>query len=412
MKIFSGSSVLLGSLLLSSFFFSCSKNTEKEKGDSLTISDVLEFDTLLISNAANQWFARALADFTGDGLLDVVFINQAGFGGELGILIGSRDQNWKIDWVADVAPNGGTFSCGDIDIADIDGDGKIDILAPQNNGEWTDKPKEQTFFWYSYPEKEAHFIGKTSQYIKDVSVVDLNKDGKPDLAGLSFDGSYLVIFEQVGPDEWKVIKENPGVNLHEGMDTGDIDGDGYVDIAATGYWLRNPGGDISGDWFFLEIDSLWHNQSGDWSRNATKHFCADIDNDGKSEVFISHSERAGYPVAYYRLLDAELNSWEKHIIVDTLPAAHTLQVFDMDNDGDPDVVTGVNKNRAINIGVEEWPVIIAFNEGNGAWRQQTVDLKGIYNGHVSDFEGDGDMDIFRLISHDDNTYELLLNQTK
>jgi hypothetical protein len=245
-----------------------------------------------------------------------------------------------------------------------------------------------------------------------VSIVDLNKDGKPDLAGLSFDGSYLVIFEQVGPDEWKVIKENPGVNLHEGMDTGDIDGDGYVDIAATGYWLRNPGGDISGDWFFLEIDSLWHNQSGDWSRNATKHFCADIDNDGKSEVFISHSERAGYPVAYYRLLDVELNSWEKHIVIDTLPAAHTLQVFDMDNDGDPDVVTGVNKNRAINIGVEEWPVIIAFNEGNGAWRQQTVDLKGIYNGHVGDFEGDGDMDIFRLISHDDNTYELLLNQTK
>lgn len=88
------------------------------------------------------------------------------------------------------------------------------------------------------------------------------------------------------------------------------------------------------DWKLREIDSIWHNQTGDWSQNATKHSCADIDEDGKSEVFISLSERAGYPVAYYKLIDAEINHWEKHIIIDELPAAHTLQVAVLDNDGD------------------------------------------------------------------------------
>ncbi len=391
--------------------FYCQTRENKEDTN-VAVNDILKFDTLLISDEANQWFARALADFNGDGLLDVAFINQAGFGGALGVMIGSKKAHWEIDWIAEAAPNGGTFSCGDIEVGDIDGDGKVDILAPQNNGEWTDKPKEQTFYWYSYPEKEAHFIGKTSQYVKDVSIVDLNEDGKPDLAGMSFDGSYVFIFEQVNPDEWKLISEYHGVNIHEGMDVGDIDGDGYKDIAAAGYWLRNPGGDIAGDWQFLTIDSLWHNQSGDWSRNATKNFCADVDKDGKMEVFISHSERGGYPVAYYDLLDAEANVWEKHVIIDSLPAAHTLQVFDMDGDGDLDVVTGVNKNRAINIGVETWPVLIVLNEGNGVWRQLVIDQKGIYNGHVGDFEGDGDLDIFRLISHDDNTYQLLENQAK
>jgi hypothetical protein len=370
------------------------------------------FDSLPISNKANQWFARALSDLNGDALLDVAFINEAGLGGALGVMLGSREGNWDIDWIAETAPNGGVFSCGDIAVGDIDGDGKIDILGPQANGEWTDKPKEHTFYWYSYPEKEAHFIGKSENYIKDVSLADLNKDGKLDLIGISFDGSYVIIYEQITPDEWKQVQLLEAPNIHEGMDVGDIDGDGYIDIAANGYWALNPKGDMNSDWKLQEIDSIWHNQTGDWSRNATKHFCADIDGDGKSEVFISHSERAGYPVAYYKLIDVKTNQWEKQIIIDMLPAAHTLQVADMDNDGDLDVLTGVNRNRAINIDIKEYPVIIMLNDGSGKWTEKIVDMASIYNGHVGDFEGDGDLDIFRLTSHDASKYELLINQLR
>ena len=395
-------------VLCISIFGLLSCGSKKEKALTHIKNKELNFDTLIISNEANQWFARALADMNNDGLLDVAFINQAGFGGGLAVMIGSRDAGWKIDWIAETAPNGGVFSCGDMELGDIDGDGKIDVLGPQNNGEWTDKPKEHTFYWYSYPEKEAHYIGKSDQYIKDVSLVDLNNDSKLDLVGISFDGSYLIIFKQITPDDWKVVQKLEVTNVHEGMDVGDIDGDGFIDIAANGYWVKNPSGVMEDDWKIMEIDSIWHNQTGNWSRNATKHFCADIDNDGKSEVFISHSERAGYPVAYYKLMDANNNVWEKNIILQELPAAHTLQVFDMDDDGDLDVVTGINKNRAIKINVMEWPVIVAINEGNGVWKRQVVDNKGIYNGQVGDFDGDGDLDIFRLISHDDKRFEVLI----
>lgn len=385
---------------------------KKENQQATKESTEKSFDSLIISNKANQWFARALSDLNGDGLLDVVFIDQAGFGGSLGVIIGSRNAGWEIDWIADTAPNGGVFSCGDIEVGDIDGDGKTDILAPQNNGEWTDKPKTHTFYWYSYPEKEAHYIGVSKEYIKDVSLADLNKDGKLDLVGISFDGSYVIIYKQIDPDNWEVVQLLEGPNIHEGMDVGDLDGDGYLDIAANGYWAKNPQGEMDGDWQLKEIDSIWHNQTGDWSQNATKHYCADIDHDGKSEVFISHSERAGYPVAYYKLINAEDNLWEKHIILDELSAAHTLQVADMDNDGDLDVLTGVNRNRAINIDVQDWPVIIMLNEGSDKWTRKIVDMESIYNGHVGDFEGDGDLDIFRLTSHDAEKYELLINQIK
>ncbi|MCK5344021.1 MAG: VCBS repeat-containing protein, partial [Candidatus Heimdallarchaeota archaeon] len=175
-------------VLCISIFGLLSCGSKKEKALTHIKNKELNFDTLIISNEANQWFARALADMNNDGLLDVAFINQAGFGGGLAVMIGSRDAGWKIDWIAETAPNGGVFSCGDMELGDIDGDGKIDVLGPQNNGEWTDKPKEHTFYWYSYPEKEAHYIGKSDQYIKDVSLVDLNNDSKLDLVGISFDG--------------------------------------------------------------------------------------------------------------------------------------------------------------------------------------------------------------------------------
>jgi hypothetical protein len=395
-------------LIIFSIGFTACQNRDKIK--TTANESLLHFNSLIISNEANQWFARTLIDLNKDGLLDVVFINQAGFGGELGVLTGSKESGWEIDWIAEKAPNGGTFSCGDIEVGDINGDGKIDILAPQNSGEWTDKPKEHTFYWYTYPEKEAHYIGKSDMYIKDVNLADFNKDGKLDLVGISFDGSYVIIYQQLTPDKWKVAQMIEADNIHEGMDVGDFDGDGFVDIAANGYWVKNPAGNMDSEWEIKDIDSIWHDQTGDWSRNATKHFCADIDKDGKSEVFISHSERAGYPVACYRLVDAGSNIWQKEILIDSLPAAHTLQVFDMDNDGDFDVVTGVNKNRARDIGIMKWPLYIFLNKGDGVWEQTLIDKNGIYNGHVGDFEGDGELDIFRLISHDDKKFEILLNQ--
>ncbi|MCG8311208.1 MAG: VCBS repeat-containing protein [Cytophagales bacterium] len=401
------------------YFFLClffglitaeSCRNKKENKQIEPVSREITFDSLMISNEANQWFARALSDLNGDGLLDVAFINEAGLGGALGVMIGSLQDNWEIDWIAELAPNGGTFSCGDIEVGDIDGDGKTDILAPQNNGEWTDKPKEQTFYWYSYPEKKPHYIGKTDQYIKDVDLADLNNDGRPDLVGISFDGSYMIIFEQITPDKWRTARLLEAPNIHEGMDVGDIDGDGFIDITANGYWARNPNGNMDGAWKLQSIDSVWHNQSGDWSRNATKHFCADLDKDGRSEVFISHSERAGYPVAYYKLIDAGENLWEKYVVLNELPAAHTLQVGDMNNDGYLDVVTGVNRNRAVNIDVSAWPLIIMFAHESGQWIKNVVDMNSIYNGHIGDFEGDGDLDIFRLTSHNASKYELLINQ--
>lgn len=66
-----------------------------------------------------------------------------------------------------------------------------------------------------------------------------------------------------------------------GLDSGDVDGDGFTDIVATGFAFYNPGENLKKPWKVENIDSRWNTQTGDWSRNGTKTFLRDLDDDEK-----------------------------------------------------------------------------------------------------------------------------------
>ena len=382
-------------------------------------SAALRFEAVPIEDEAELWWARVPGDVNGDGLVDFIVQNNNGFGGWLAWYeAADGGRTWTRHLIADKAPNDSLFAAGDLDAGDIDGDGDIDALGIQQAGEWEDAGAPALIYWYENTFADgdstwtSHPIGEVPDAVKDVNLVDLNADGLLDLAVMTFEESTMSIFRQDAPDDWTKVQEMTIENLHEGMDACDLDSDGDVDLAANGYWLDNPGDDLTGTWDVRSIDRRWHTQTGDWSRNATKVFCRDITGDGRPEVFMTHSERSGYPVAWYEAPAEKDGEWTMHTVADSLPAAHTLQVFDMDGDGDQDVVAGVNKNRAVNLGIETWPVVIYLNRGDGAtWTPQVITEEGIYNGQVIDLEGDGDYDLFRLVTHDENIFEVLVNQT-
>lgn len=372
------------------------------------------FQIHTIDENADMWWARVLVDLNGDGLIDIALQNNNARGGWLGWLEASDGgKKWKRNIIAETAPNGEAFASGDLDAGDIDGDGDIDIIAVAHTGEWDDGGGPSTIYWYENPSWKAHKIGEAMGFVKDFNLVDFNKDGKLDLCAGVFATNTLTIIRQDSPAKWTTVHQIKIHNLHEGMDTGDIDGDGDNDIAANGYWIESPGGNLANDWAVHLINKKWNNQDGDWSRNATKNFCRDIDGDGRAEVFISHSERSGYPVAYYSAKDPKVGPWDEHILLTELVAGHTLQVFDFDNDGDFDILTGINKNRAKGLEVNEWPVMLLLNQGdNKTWSKQSLTNDGIYNGQAADFDGDGDIDILRLQTHDGKQLEAWMNQTK
>ena len=372
----------------------------------------MEFTSHRVVDDARWWWALTVGDVTNDGLQDVVYIDNNANGGYLGYREGTRDTGvWKTIVIAKTPPTGGTFAAGDLETGDMDGDGDQDVLAVKHTGEWDEAGAPAEIFYYENPTWKAHAVGMAKDAVKDLSIGDFDGDGLADLAVLTYDESNLRIHRQRADGSFTLVQDISQEGLHEGMDVGDLDGDGNLDITANGFVFTNPGGNLKSDWIVSVIDDKWHNQTGDWSANGTKSFVADIDGDGSPEVFISHSERGGYPLAYYsRNGDG---TFTEHVVVEDLPAAHTLQVFDMDMDGDADIVTGVNYARAVNLEpkVSNFPVLVLTNDGRGNFERKTVGTEGIYNGRVADFEGDGDYDIFRYPNHEATDLFLLENET-
>ncbi len=380
-------------------------------GPQNTENKPLVFQATEAADDVNWWWAITVADVTGDGIQDLVHIDTNSTGGYLGFRTGQTTPGiWEKTVVAETAPDGRKFASGDLETGDFDGDGDIDLIGVSHPGEWSDAAATAQLYWYENPSWEPHPIGECLGAVKDLSSADFDADGKLDLAVLNFHNHQLRIYQQQDDGSFALALDSKQEGLHEGMDVGDLNGDGKLDIAANGYAFLNPG-KITDEWTVETIDVRWHNQEGDWSQDATKNACGDIDGDGTDEVFISHSEQSGYPIAYYsRESDG---TWTQTIIAEELSSCHTLQVFDMDLDGDLDVLAGVNKDRAWNLDVRDFPINIYLNDGTGKnFEVKTIAEGGIYNGRVADLEGDGDFDLFRLTGHEAKSLEVQINQVR
>ena len=390
---------------------SCQEKTSKSTSETqVQTKKELTFVAKKIADSAKLWWAHTPVEINGDGITDLVFINNNASGGYLGYYEGQKGEGlWKLNVIAKKPPTGGLFASGDLECADIDGDGDTDVLAIKHPGEWADADVRAELFWYKNPEWDSYPIGTVPDAVKDVSFADFDNDGKIDLSVLTFEEHTLSVFKQNDADNWeRVLFVNDNQALHEGMGTGDVDGDGYRDIVANGFVFYNPGKDLKNEWQEKNIDTIWNNQEGDWSRNGTKIFMRDLDGDGKDEAFISHSERAGYPLKLYRNING---SWESEIIADSIPACHTLQVYDFDKDGDYDVLAGINRGRAVNLNIDHFEIFIFLSEDNYQnWKPMVIGTEGIYNGQVADYDGDGDYDIFRYPDHESKDFYLLENR--
>lgn len=370
------------------------------------------FSQRKIVDDAEWWWALNIGDVTGDGIQDLVYINNNANGGYLAYRKGQTEPGlWKETVIAETPPMGGTFAAGDMETGDFDGDGDIDVFAVKHTGEWDDSTEAAELFWYENPSWKAYPIGDIKGALKDVSLADFDNDGLLDVATLTFHNENLRVFRQAGDGTFTLLQDITLKNLHEGMAVGDFDGDGFTDIVANGFSFRNPDGKLDQDWVFQTIHPRWHNQEGDWSRNGTKAAMADFNGDGRSEVVITHSERKGYPVSKYTYSSSGL--WLEYTLLQQLTAGHTLQIDDFDLDGNLDLLAGVNKGRAVNLGDTRFPVLIFFNAGD----HSSVEIlkitdRGIYNGRTSDYDGDGDIDILRLPEHGSKEVFLLENTAR
>jgi len=240
----------------------------------------------------------------------------------------------------------------DVDLADLDGDGDLDIAASAYTGDcfsWFENPgvKGVTGAWKQHQFDKAKEIANT----RTIAVVDFNRDGKPDLLGSAAYGHHVVWYENTGEPAEKMFRRHVIDNTTHMPTHGhpvDLDGDGDHDVLMA-FGIRGPSTDVDSH------QVAWYENLGDqdggvtWKKHAIgpltfgfEAVTGDLDGDGDLDVIASAcngGQKGLGEIVWFENTGDVKGSWKKHTFK-PYSAAVTLIVMDFDADGKLDIACG------------------------------------------------------------------------
>ena len=270
-------------------------------------------------NANSDFEASSAFDVNNDGKLDIV-------SGDTWY----EAPDWKPHHVRDVARSGRTYrDCFATLPMDVNADGYTDFITvayfPKNVG-WVENPGKPDKDW-TYHEID---LPGTSEAAK---LVDLTGDGKPEILPNPTNVVVWYELEKAGPKPtWKKHDFGKEAAGH-GVGSGDINGDGRVDLLTPKGWFEAPADPRNDTW-------TWH---GDWNLGATgiQILSRDVDGDGLSDVVFGKGHDYGlYWLKQSRGADGK-PAFTQQTIDESIASVHSLIWADIDGDGKPhELVTG------------------------------------------------------------------------
>ena len=358
---------------------------------------VYSFESLSIGARFNHFvldkihpLQLAAGDINGDGFPDLFGAVDFESGKKIGLY-------WYLypTWKRHTISEGVNFRADDMECGDVDNDGDPDLVVTVDEDGKT--------FWYENPRPsgdpattrwKSHRIGLNGDYVKDVELGDIDGDGRLDVIVRGH--QILNVFKQNNNNYWSSIS----IPIHnkEGLDIGDIDNDGDLDIVLNGYWIETTKDLFKGQWKVHSIDRKWYTEeTGHWEDNCANVVVEDMDQDGRNDILLCHSEKTGWPISWYSSFNPRTGPWYEHVVTPKFNYCETLQAFDMNKDGSIDVVAGEMKKS------EAFGDLVIFyqNQIQEEWvREVVAERIGIYDVLVVDIGSDKDYDI--IGSHDYN----------
>lgn len=243
---------------------------------------------------------------------------------------------------------------------DIDGDGRKEIIATKNkaSGEsWYDglssdlvwmKPIDPTAGRW-----EEYRIGTgAGDWPHGILLAPLLPEGRLALvvgyhsAGSNHDSPELFEVPEDPRQQW--VKRNlADISYGEQFQANDLDDDGNLDIIGGYFWLENDGRGEFHLHRFAEDRIALSTDTDTTYRAPGRIAFADLDGDGRSELVMGE-ESLDYPkraippghLTWFEVpSDARLGKWKKHII-DKIRCPHSLSTADIDGDGQIEIVVG------------------------------------------------------------------------
>ncbi|MCA9257975.1 MAG: VCBS repeat-containing protein [Planctomycetales bacterium] len=280
--------------------------------------------------------------------------------------------------------------------ADLDSDGDIDVAYGNfatDEANWLENTAGDASMFV------AHSLGPAFG-VKSVATADLDADGDVDVLCATWWDGAIVWFESeniAGTQIFtkRIAADDPGAGWGTSVAAADIDGDGSLDLLASYTniatandeipWYRNDG---ETDPSFSRV--LITNQVNDGRTSQA----GDIDGDGDLDVVTGGA--VDDTVAWFENLDGTGTFGPRRVITSNADLVERVVVFDLDNDGDADVVSASSEDDTIawyeNDGDPENPAFTTHVISTAADGASAV--------QVADLDADGDYDVLSSSSQD------------
>jgi FG-GAP-like repeat len=286
---------------------------------------------------------------------------------------------------------------------DVNGDGWPDIIS----GTFL----EGEVAWYENPKAEG--LAKGEPWPRHVLIDtklgenewtefrDLNGDGVPEFIVNSWNESHPMACYQLTKNTagepvlkpWIIHEGGKRTNGH-GIGLGDLNGDDLADILFGNGWYERPKSDATTQPWTLHSD--WQ-----FPQASCPMLVVDLTGDGRNDIIWGHGHNYGLYWEEHRddNRDGSTN-WRHHLIDDRFSQPHVLAWEDIDNDGQPELITGrrVRAHSGGDPGDNDPGVIYYFK-----WHQESqrfTKFPVVENGpgiglqiRVADLDGNGWKDI-------------------
>jgi dienelactone hydrolase len=357
-----------------------------------------------VLNADSQFSACAVFDVNGDGKPDIV---SGGFWYE--------GPTWRRHFLRDVTMIGNRYDDYSNLPLDVNGDGHTDIISVNY--------RSKSLYWCEHPRKLAagpssdadaawptHVIDKPGPS-ETGRLVDVDGDGQLDVLpnGTSFAAWYEVVCEKGGDGETRprwVRHDLPKDVIGHGLGFGDINGDGRGDLVSPYGWLEAPQDRRSGTWRWHPDFKLHHDGS-------IPLLVFDVDGDGDNDLVWGR----GHDIGLYwmeQVRDGDARQWVMHAIDTSWSQPHSLLLADLDNDGQPEVIAGKRYLGHDGHDAGEYdPLVIywyRFDRAAKTWQRGLIGW-GVgfdLDPKAADVDGDGDIDIVAPARNGLSLFENLL----
>lgn len=220
-----------------------------------------------------------------------------------------------------------------VSVADLDGDNDNDIISVSAyNGRilWQENLDGAGTFG-----DEQIINDSLTNEVRCVDVEDIDNDGDNDIVVGTVNGIYWLKNDDGQGNSWQ-LNQVDNYNYSREILLNDIDGDNDFDIVYLAFnsivWVENLDG-LGTFGSLVTVSSSANFQNGDF-------VIEDMNLDGFNDIIVS--SEANSKISYLKHLDGNGTFEESIVVVDEASGVSSIDVTDVDNDGDADIVASLS----------------------------------------------------------------------